>query len=303
MFKKLDKTALPPRQWSLVGYPGSGKTTFAAQMRGPILPIDADHRFAEVARLTDSEVLELSDRPEDHVNAERITKLLADNMPGSDVGTIVVDSLTAILTPLVVQAILDNDNGRNKNRVSAFKPKAMAARLLQDAITGYGVDTLWVYHLRDGLDGQARHIETTTVSVVELARLRRSLNMQLRIVQEKDRRGVKVEWARCGRDGMTLWDDTSCWRGMPERIEQAVYGGLSKDDMANIAKQSPTDFSGPEEAIAWGYEQGAFRDAVHAKNAYDKLKTERKPTTAAEMWKIWQKDVQERVKAAAESVN
>lgn len=303
MFKKLDKTALPPRQWSLVGFPGSGKTTFAAQMRGPLLPIDADHRFSEVAHLAQGDVLELSDKPEDHVSAERITRLLTDNMAGSGVGTIVVDSFTAILTPLVVQAILDNDSGRNKNKVASFKPKALAARLLQDTITGYGTDVLWIYHLRDGLDGQARHVEATSISVVELARLRRSLNMQLKIIQEKDRRGIYVEWARCGRDGMTLWDDTGCWRGMPERIEQVVYGGLTKADMSAIARQAPTDFSGPEEAIAWGHEQGCFRDAVHAKHAYDKLKAEQMPASAADMWRLWVSDVQERVKANTDKLN
>lgn len=193
---------------------------------------------------------------------------------------------------------MDNDNGKNKNRVASFKPKAMAARLLQDAVTGCGVDTLWVYHLRDGLDGHARHVEATSVSVVELARLRRSLNVQLRVVQEGNRRGIKVEWARCGSDGMTLWDDTGCWHGMPERIEQAVYGGLTREDMAAKEKQEPAKFSGPEEAIAWGLEHGVFRDAVHAKNAYDKVKTDKKPKTAAEMWAMWRADVKMRMKAA-----
>lgn len=45
-------------------------------------------------------------------------------------------------------------------------------RLLQDTVTGWGVDTLWIYHLRSGLDGQARQVESTTISVVELARCR-----------------------------------------------------------------------------------------------------------------------------------
>ena len=57
---------------------------------------------------------------------------------------------------------------------------------------------------------------------------------------------------------------------------------------------TPTAFSGPEDAIAWGVEQGVFRDAVHAKNAYDKVKTERKPKTAAEMWRFWIEDVERR---------
>lgn len=293
-FKKLDKTAYPPRQWALVGYPGGGKSTFASQMAGPMLVVDADHRFAEVAHHAAQDVFNLSDNPADNVNAERIAALLKQNMVGSGVRTVVVDSLTSILTPLVVEAILDNDAGRNKNRVASFKPKALAMRLLQDVITGWGVDTLWIYHLRSGLDGQAKQVEATTISVVELARLRRSLNMQLRIIEEKDRRGVKVDWARRGRSGMTLWDDTGCWRGMPEKIEAAVYGGLTTEQMNAIEQQAPSAFSGPEDAIAWGVEQGVFRDAVHAKNAYDKVKSDRKPKTAGDMWAAWIADVERR---------
>lgn len=298
-FQKMSKTQYPPRQWALVGYPEAGKSTFATQMRGPILPIDADHRFAEVAYLAESDVLELSDNAADHMNAERIAALLSENMKDSGVKTIVIDSLTSIITPLVVEAILDNDAGRNKNRVASFKDKALTMRLLQDTITGYGVDTLWIYHLRSGLDASARQVESMTISAVELARLRRSLNMQLRIIEADDKRGIRVDWARRGRSGLTLWDDTGCWRGMPERIEQAVYGGLTVEQMNALETQAPTAFSGPEEAIAFGVEQGCFRDAVHAKNAYDKVKTERKPKTAGEMWAAWISEVQRRVAEAS----
>lgn len=296
-FKKIDKTALPPRQWALVGYPSGGKSTFAAQMTGPILVIDADHRFAEVARLTAGEIFTLSDEPSDSVSAERIAALLKENMTGSGVKTIVIDSLTSILSPLVVSAIMGNDAGSNKNRVASFKPKSMAMRLLQDTITGWGVNTLWIYHTRSSLDGQAREVENTSISVVELARLRRSLNLQLEIVEKNGKRGITIKWARCGRAGMTLWDDTDFWRGMPEKIEAEVYGGLTAEDMNRIAGSTPTSFSGQEEALAWGFEQGCFRDAVHAKNAYDKCKAEQKPKTSADMWRLWIEDVTERKKA------
>ena len=299
-FQKMSKTQYPPRQWALVGYPGAGKSTFAAQMAGPILAIDADHRFMEVARLAKDEIFQLSDKAEDNVDAERIAVLLKENMKGSGVKTVVIDSLTSILTPLIVEAIMANDAGRNKNRVASFKDKALCMRLLQDSITGWGVDTLWIYHLRSGLDGQAREVESATISVVELARLRRSLNMQLRIIENDDRRGVHVDWARRGRSGMTLWDDSGSWQGMPEKIETTVYGGLTAEQMASMEGATPTAFSGPEEAIAWGMEQGCFRDAVHAKNAYDKCKAERKPKTAADMWRFWIEDVERRKAETAE---
>jgi len=300
-FRKIDKSIaiLPPRQWALVGYPGSGKSTFATQMVGPLLVVDADHRFTEVARLASDEVFEVSDKPEDHADAERIAASLKENIKGSGVQTIIIDSLTSILTPLVVQAILDNDAGRNKNRAAAFKDKALAMRLLQDSVTGTGCSTLWIYHIRSGLDGKANQVESASISVVELARLRRSLNMQLRIIEEGNRRGVKVEWARRGRQGMTLWDDSGVWADMPAKIEAAVYGGLTKADMDEMEQAAPVSFAGPEDAIAWGVEQGCFRDAVHAKNAYDKVKREAKPQTANDMWLAWHKCVEDH-KAEAE---
>lgn len=297
-FQKM-QTKLPPRQWAIVGHPGSGKSTFAAQMQSPMVVIDADHRFAEVMRHVAGDVFSLSDNASDNVDAERIAALLRQNMAGSGVCTIVIDSLTAIIAPLVTAAVLDNDAGRNKNRAAAFKPKALAMRLLQDAITGYGVDTLWVYHLRSGMNGQAQAIETTSISTVELARLRRSLNMQLRVVEQAGKRGVVVDWARCGRSGQTLWDDTGCWKGMPERIEQAAYGGLTVKDMERIADSTPTAFVSAQAAIAWGFEQGAFNDAVHAQNAYDKLKGEKSPKTASEMWTFWIAEVRERLQREA----
>ena len=70
-FKRME-AARPPRQWALYGYPGSGKSTFAAQLAAPLLVIDADHRFAEVARLAVGDVFQLSDNPHDNVDPEHI---------------------------------------------------------------------------------------------------------------------------------------------------------------------------------------------------------------------------------------
>jgi dephospho-CoA kinase len=277
--------------WALVGYPGSGKSTFAAQMRGPLLVIDADHRFDEVARLAAGGVYRLSETPADNVLVDRIDACLRANMPASDVQTIVVDSLTAILAPLVTRAIVDNLAGRNKNKSAAFLDKALAMRLLQDACGMWGVDLLFVYHLQDGRDAHGQAITTATVSRTELARLQRSINLQLRLVQEGDKWGVRVDWARRGRSGLTLWDDSGSWQGMPDRIEQAVYGGLSKEDQERIERATPTSFTGPEQAIAWGFEQGVFQALPHARNAYDKIKAEHKPTCAADMWGLWIADV------------
>jgi hypothetical protein len=270
-------------------------------MRTPILAVDADARWNEVASIAAGDSYRLSDTQSDNVFVERICACLLEGMPGSDVRTCCVDSLTAIMAPLITQAILDNDAGRNRNRMAAFKDKALALRLLQDAINTWGTDVLYIYHLQAGRDADAKEQVTATVSRTELARLTRSINMQLRIVTN-GQRAIHVDWARRGRSDITIVDDTGCWRGMPERIEEAVYGGLSLEQQAAIEAAMPTKFSGPEQAIAWGVDFGAFKVIQHSRNAYDKLKEDHKPASAQEMWDLWIADVTQRaatIKATA----
>jgi hypothetical protein len=295
-FRKMTKDPYPPRLWAVVGYPGSGKSSFATQMRGPLLVVDADHRFQEVLDLAgDRAVYELSDRPADQVDPDRVAAILAEHMPESDVATIVVDSLTAIITPLVVQAMIDKDAGRAKNLAAAFRGKALAMRQLQDAVTRWGTDTLWLYHLQDARDAQGKELTRATVSKTELARLTRSINLQLELLQEDGRHGVKVVWARRGRSGVILWDESETWADMPERIEAAVYDGLTEEDRERIAQETPDVFPNAATAIAWGFDQGAFEVLQHARNAYDKLKAEAQPEDAAEMAGLWVADVRARL--------
>jgi hypothetical protein len=138
-----------------------------------------------------------------------------------------------------------------------------------------------------------------TLSATERARLVRSINPQLELVEEGSRRGVKVVWARRGRSGLTLWDGTGTWTGMPERVEREVYGGLSEADQDRIEAETPTVFASPDLAIAWGFEQGAFQALPHARNAYDKLKRGKQPKDAQEMARLWVSDVQRRLDDAA----
>ena len=300
MFKPFNKTALPRRLWALVGFPGSGKSTFAAQMRGPILPIDADQRFGEVARLAAAGAYELSDTPADNVIVEQIVQRLHEGMPGSDVKTIVVDSLTAIMAPIVSQAILQNDAEKNRNRMAAWKDKALAMRLLQDAVNMWGTDVLYIWHLQAGRDAKAAETVTETVSRTEIARLYRSINLKLTVLQN-GHRGVRVDWARRGRSGIEIWDESDSWAGMPERIEQAVYGGLSLAEQDALEKATPAGFAGPEQAIAWGFEQGPFEALQHARNAYDRLKADHQPQSAHDMWALWIADVTARKAALTPS--
>ena len=282
-FVKMVKPQYPPRLWTIVGYPGSGKSTFATQMRGPILAIDADSRFSEVLHLVGSEVYALSSVATDNTDTEKIAALLEENMPTSIIRTIVVDSLTAIITPLVTQAMMDNDAKRNRNLAAAFKAKALAMRQIQDAVTKWGKDVLWIYHLQDGRDGQGRKITRATLPETEQTRLTRSINMRLEITQESERRGIKVVWARQGRSNMVLWDDTGKWEGMPERIEVAAYRGLSPE-VQEIIKQG---FPNISTAISWAISQGAFGDETRARSVYDEIKQKNQPENASQMAQYW----------------
>ena len=299
-FATYNAATYPRRLWGLVGFPGSGKSTFAARMRGPLLAIDADHRFSEVLSLAGGAVYRLSDTPADNVTPERIAERLRANMPGADVATIVVDSLTAIMAPIITETMLEIDAGQHKNRAAAWRDKALAMRLLQDAVTGWGCDVLWIYHLQTGRDANAQEVTTATVSRTELARLTRSINLGLELVEGKDgRRGVKVTWARRGRSGMTLWDESGSWLNMPELIERAVYDGLTRADQDRIERETPTAFAGPEQAIAWGVDCGAFEVLQHSRNTYDQVKASHKPASAGGMWALWVAECQARIAAKA----
>lgn len=299
-FKKLEKPNYPPRLWALVGYPSSGKSTFSTQMHAPLLTIDADHRFSEVSDLVSGDVFSLSDNPADNVDPEQINKLLNQNMKDmkgdNRVGTIVVDSLTAILSPLVMEAMLQHEAG--DTLIGAYKKKAMYMRLLQDAISRWGTDVLWIYHLQDSVNDAAVQITRYSISQTEQDRLYRCLNMELRVLKNDDntKRGIHIVWSRKGRNDITLWDDSGCWENMPERIEQAVYDGLSEDDRNEMARL-PQSFPNQNAAIDWGMQTGVFRDLKHAQNSLAKLKRSH-PQLGEEtvpLYDLWKIDVMERL--------
>ena len=311
-FQKKQIPQYPRRHWQIVGRAGSGKSTFAMRMRAPLLPIDADHRIDQVAHLN-PDMLELSTNPVDHNDTDRIAALLNANMRGAEVGTIIVDSLTAIITPLVIQAMQDKEHGRAKNLYAAFGPKAIAMRQLQDSVTRWGCDTLWIFHLDDTNTEDGTKIVKETISKVELARLMRSVNMKLEVVVEKGKRGIFVKWARRGRFGKQvgiLWDESGTWFGMPERIERAVYDGLSQAEQDALENALPETFDSPATAIAWGFEYGArsdppaFQDMVHARNAFEKLMREHGDPETVEEWALlWVGDVLARLEEKKQNGN
>ena len=171
----------------------------------------------------------------------------------------------------MTQVVIDNDKGRNRNQIAAFKTKALAMRQLQDAVTRWGTDCLWIYHLQDSRDAKAKEITRSSVSETELARLKRCLNMQLEIVQEssdpQSKRGIRL----FGREkvevvwlfGMKAAVGITC----PARVEAAVYDGLTKQEQDKIAASTPTLFKSPDAAYDWAIQQKVFENAEQAKES------------------------------------
>lgn len=286
-FTKMKQPQFPPRQWAIYGAAGSGKSHFASQMKGPALVIDADARFTEQLKHAAGDIYQLSEEHTDNTDPNKIVDLLKKNLPGSGVRTIVIDSLTAIMRPIINQALVNAETAKNK--ISVFRDKALAMSRMQDAVSSSGCDSLWIWHTHTSLDAQAREVKRTSIPETELIRLRRSLNAILRLEVDGDRRSVLIEWARNGKHGIRLFDDAGGWAGMPELIEQAMYSeGVKTGD------SMPTSFTSATDAIAWGMEQGCFRDARHAQAAYEKLKGEKQPKSAGEMWTAWIANVMER---------
>jgi adenosyl cobinamide kinase/adenosyl cobinamide phosphate guanylyltransferase len=295
-FKKMAIPQYPPRQWAIYGGAGSGKSHFASQMKGPALVIDSDARFTEQIRNAVGEIYQLSDEHMDNADPNKIVELLKRNLPGSGVRTIVVDSLTAIMRPIINQGLVDAETAKNK--ISVWRDKALAMSRMQDAVSSSGCDSLWIWHTHETMDANAKRIMRASIPATEIERLRRSLNAILRVdVTPAGRRSITVEWARNGKSGIMLVDEAGGWRGMPELIEAAVY-----KDGVKESEGVPATFANPTMAIAWGNEQGCFRDVRHAQHAYEKCKREAQPKTASDMWAAWIADVQRRMAEKAAGV-
>jgi hypothetical protein len=157
-FKRVDKETLPPRRWALKGRYGDGKSTFILALRQPALIVDADGRRHE---LKGGELYQLSEEPADNRSVERIQDLLDQNMPGSGIKTVAIDSITSLIGSSIARAMLDNAADRTSDKNQAWVDKAEKMRLLQDSVTAHGSDVLWVWHLEDAqLNGQTHVRET-----------------------------------------------------------------------------------------------------------------------------------------------
>lgn len=305
--KKYEYDPVPQHlQMLLVAYPEAGKTTFAAQFvpQGKIgVVIDADGRFDEVVA-PGMNFHPLSDEPSDNLDPKRIHDIVKRSMPNKDVGLFVVDSVTAIIEPIILNIQREVEEGKSKG-ARGYKEKADAMKYLQAGLSPWGVDVIYIYHYRDRGNAQGTIEKTTSITTLELARLYRNINIKCEIILDKNgKRGVKVLEARGGRTGMTLWDDSGKWENIRARLEEAVWGGLTKEEQDKLVKEDSTNFTTPTQAVGWAWtysqEHGEFfKDAKHAENAYNELKKVlfeelKQELTAPIMYEAWRQEVYKR---------
>ena len=258
-FIKLSSPTRAIRLWSLVGFPGDGKSSFSAQLEGPILPVNADHRYSEVTHLAgEGNVLGLSDKPEDNNDPLAIDRHLKANMPGSGVRTIVVDSVTPIFQHITRLKKVEEHEGEStaKNKSSIHSEKADVMALLGVSINKWGTDVLWIWHYSEGsYNGQKR--VTQSISETERGRLRKHLNAELEVVMDdRGRRGIHVMWCR-RTDGPldeVVWDTAenaaagTYWKGVPERLDALLAGKPANIPQPKATAISPAKHADPAPA-------------------------------------------------------
>ncbi len=74
---------------------------------------------------------------------------------------------------------------------------------------------------------------------------------------------------------------------------------LWPDDAIKAAMNSKP-FASAQDAIKWGYDSGVFKVYQHAENAYEKVRSEKAPSSSGEMWTLWRVDVTNRIHAKLE---
>lgn len=212
----------------LISRMGDGKSTFAAQMDPDYIVLDFDGRWVEQKdnQRGTSHVIQNNDVLEAVYEMNKHLKSVGDK-----VKTVVIDSGTAVLDYIQAMGRLEEDKaksaGRKFNINMTHRLKADTMRVLKGAVQRFHANSLWIFHLEDGMYGGKEKVRTTIPST-ELERLKQSLNAVITIVTNKSgMRGVRIEWCRYHKDaaaGSIIWDTQGMWKGVPEKLEQFIHG-------------------------------------------------------------------------------
>lgn len=221
-FPEFSTRSAPPRRWGIYGYANAGKSTFLSAMHQPLLVIDPDGRFSEVAGRCRAP-RSLSTNPREHRDPLAIHRILSSN-DCSEFATVALDSITAILEPLKAVIMEENTRGLHKNKSAPWSRKAAVLRMIVDSMVGCGRDMALIWHSEDSSDAYGKRQTRQTLQKVEARRILRCLNAVIRLEHVGGRRLARVTWSRNGVQGVAIEDTDGYWRGVPERIERALYG-------------------------------------------------------------------------------
>mgnify|MGYP001459865107 CR=1 FL=1 len=279
-----------PRRWALASYAIHGKSTFAMKMRQPNLILDYDLRSADVVHHAKNpdQILRLPN--EALLDVRETVSMLDKGVPQSGIKTITVDSITAFIKEYVNEAILESKEASVKNKQSAFIEKGVVMSLLQDAVCKFGTDVLLIWHKEDSKFNN-EDVTKETLSAQEYKKLLRNLTAKLEIFDAGNGKlGMRVENLR-PRPGFDVFaefiDETGCWDGMPERIDAFLATGKAQPDTKAAPASASVPFRTKEEAIAFAVKEGYFPEATKAEEAYNKVRQNKAPKTASEMFSYY----------------
>lgn len=271
-FDLIDPERPPRRCWAIVGPPGVGKTTFAASMRGPLLPIDADGRFDNTARKLSVKSFKFSPHTHEQCDIRAIERILQANVADAPtIGTIIVDSLSGILEQLRARtADLDS-----KRKDLGFSERTTLLTRLLDTTNAWGTDVLYVWHVRESMQ-HGKAFVRESVTDPEWKRIKGKLTAKLELITDNGTRAVRVDWNRNEERPVSglFHDLTGRWLGMPERLDLALEG------------HSPFA-ANRDAAMAWAINLKACASLEEAAHEYSEVKTQKEPKKAHQMWDAW----------------
>lgn len=289
---KLVYNPVPERiNLEITGREQSGKSTLVGQWVKPGIAavIDTDGRFQNsVPANSKTDFFPISDKKEEMLNKDRIVAIMEKARPQivGETSAIIVDTVTKLWEPLIAKI-----QKSGKTSVYAYKEKAELMKDLRAAFNLWNAEVIWVYHRKlyykdAGVDAKGNKVyelaEKDTISDVEYSRLGADVDLSLEVVIDEatGKRGVRVIRARKGgRTGFVYWDESGNWENVRQNLEEAVWGGMSKEEQESRADIRDETFSTPKDAKRWAWEFSEqngnfFRDAVHVNNAYDKYKVD-----------------------------
>jgi hypothetical protein len=221
-----------PRHWLLIAHRGEGKSTFAAALDPEHLVADLDGRWVEQKEVKDtSRVIRKSDPLDVVAEMDKMRPQLFGT-----VNTVIYDSGTAVLDYIQAKGRLlerqSEEAGKKYNGDKINLLKADTLRVLRLAALKWHCDVLWIFHTEDNMKGGSKGTRTT-ISKMEIERMKSNLNAVLTIVQDpKGMRGIRIEWSRYNDDvaaGQIIWDLDGMWKGVPEKLDTFLSNFLGTE--------------------------------------------------------------------------